>query len=49
MPTRKQMRAQIVVLAFWTLAMAWPRLWAARHAAPGDRFETPADAINVAI
>jgi len=39
----------LATLAMWTLAMAWPRLWAARHAAPGDRFEVPADAINVAI
>lgn len=31
------------------MAMTLPRLWAARHSAVGDRFETLADAITVAV
>ena len=48
MPTRSQFRMTIVVVTLWTAAMMLPRLWAARHAAEGDRLETLADAINVA-
>jgi len=49
MPTRSQFRLTLVMLAAWTAAMTWPRLWATRHAAEGDRFEPIADAINVAV
>lgn len=38
-----------MIVVFTLMAATWPRLWAARHAAEGDRFETVADAINVAF
>ena len=49
MPTRSQFRLTLTMLVAWTAAMTWPRLWAARHAAEGDRLEFVADAINVAV
>lgn len=49
MPTKADMRLDLMVIVGVLASLALVRLWAARHAGQNDRLTTLADAVNATI